>query len=103
VVIQLTDMRRRKQGDRVLNKTPKWVLDGLQQMETDDPKGTSEILIELNEYRSLQGDKYYTTGRYYDHTSAFLPFVLKRLGWVNLMAGTGRPAKWLNPEAALRS
>ena len=61
----MTDMRRRKQGDRVLNKTPKWVLDGLQQMETDDPKGTSEILIELNEYRSLQGDKYYTTGRYY--------------------------------------
>ena len=81
-------MQNRKGGDRVLNKTPKWVIDGLQTIETPEPLTTSDVLLLLDHYKS-ENEGQYRLGnhRYYDHSPSFLPFVLKRLGWVNTTAG----------------
>lgn len=92
----MRNMQNRKGGDRVLNKTPQWVIHGLETIETPEPLTTSDVLLLLDQYRSNNVGRYHNNNRYYEHSPSFLPFVLKRLGWVNINAGSrSRPAAWL--------
>jgi hypothetical protein len=91
-------MRGRKGGDRVLNKTPHWVIEGLAQMEVTEPMPTPDILLELDHYRAgltNPSRNRHATHRYYDHSPQFIVFVLKRLGWRNTTQGTGKAAMWV--------
>lgn len=101
----MRNMQNRKGGDRVLNKTPLWVIDGLETIETPEPLTTSDVLLLLDQFKSNNEGRYRNNNRYYDHSPSFLPFVLKRLGWVNLSAGErSKAALWLKgPSHGLRS
>jgi hypothetical protein len=94
-------MARTKNGrKKLLNRAPRWVIEGLEALAKDPPSepcGTEWFIHFTYEWRNLHLSDYAELRwppRDWDNTPNEMAALLRRMGWTNLKAGTGRPAMW---------
>lgn len=93
-------MAKNAGGKRLMNRSPRWVRDAIQHL-TDHPpneaKPTSFFITFTYEWREERLDDYAELRyppRDWDNTANDMAALLRRFGWTNLKAGTGRAAMW---------
>lgn len=91
---------RGKRHTRLLNRTPRWVLEGLEHLcenPPDEPQPTAFFRSFCIQWREDHLDKYRYIRhppRDFDGTPNDYAALLRRLGWTNLKTGTRRSAVW---------
>ena len=87
-------------GKRLVNRAPRWALEALEHLGENPPDGpqpTSWFRTFCLQWREDHMDRYESLRwppRDFDGTNNDYAALLRRLGWRNLKAGTGRPAMW---------